>query len=961
MFIYFDTRKISARLAHPLTEWIQEKQELVATLNGDILKQPLALKQSVIAVALTIAAGSSLVPVFAFAQQAQASASTTASATDGQPITKVYVTGSNIRRINAETASPVQVITRDEMVRGGATSLTEVLKGISANVGGISEDRTGGFSAGASSLNLRGIGSQATLMLINGRRLAPYAQPEFQTTFVDLNSIPVGAVERIEVLKDGASAIYGSEAIAGVVNIIMRDSFEGVEIGGSVGKSSRGDGQQVRSTLSAGFGSLVDKHFNAYATLDVRQRKPMFLNKRDDYLGTQDWRQWGYRDARTLYTYPGNLYWTDKATRKRVVRTLDGNCPADRLVPASQVLASSTGNACVFDDLADGDINAGGKTDRIGLTSRATWQINANTTAFGELIAHQNKARITGLYHWVAGQTGQPTGALPITSPQYPQDLIGPDGKTLAGGDGTVRVRASLKDLPGQGQDNKTDFARYLAGLKGTAGNWDWETAAMASTSKVESHGTSGLLFTPFTEAYNSGQFIFGNSAGNADLMKSIMADSVDGFKSSLYQIDAKVSGELFTLPAGAVGIAAGVEARHEKLTTSPDPLSVEGELYHRAQSPAGYTNSRTIKSVYAEMTVPILKSVEAQLAVRHDRYSDYGSSTTPKVGVKWSITPRYVLRGTYAEGFRAPTLVENSTDVRHAFWNGFRDPARCNATFTLGCDANSAYDSGANPALAPETAKSYTLGLAMEPTSWLVATVDAWRIRRDNEIDTYDLTRVLEDPARYANDPAAVVVRDPLTDADRAAGATAGEITLLKMLLTNVAVTDVRGVDVDLRGRFNLGEYGRLEPRLQLAYMHSYKAAPSPDDAQIEYIGTRGTPRMQATFGLAWKKAAWQLSADAVYVGHMAPVDDYTVDCVYETEGFPGLCERKIPSFTVVNLGGSYKGLFGMKDLKLGFAIQNAFDRKPPFNPYSGLGFYQPLHNPMGRYFQLSADYSFK
>jgi iron complex outermembrane receptor protein len=930
------------------------------------LKQPLVLKKSVIAVALTIAAGSSLVPAFVQAQEAPVSASP-ASATantdaEGKPIAKVYVTGSNIRRINAETASPVQVISRDEMVRGGATSLTEVLKGISSNVGGINEDRTNGFSAGASSLNLRGIGSQATLMLINGRRLAPYAQPEFQTTFVDLNSVPIGAVERIEVLKDGASAIYGSEAIAGVVNIIMRDSFQGVEIGGSAGQSSRRDGRQLRSTLSAGFGSLVDNHFNAYATLDVRQRKPMFLSNRDDYISTQNWTQWGYRDNRSLYTYPGNIYWTDKKTGKFVARSLDGNCPASRQVPASvQFGAGTEGTVCVFDDLADGDYNSGGKTDRIGLTSRATWQINSNVTAFSEVIAHQNKARVTGLYHWVAGQNGQPTGALPITSPQYPQDLIGPDGKTLAGGNGTVRVRASLKDLPGQGQDNTTDFARYLAGVKGTFGNWDWETAAMASTSKVESHNTSGLLTTPFVTAYNSGKFIFGNTAGNSTLLNSIMTDSVDGFKSALYQIDGKVSGELFNLPAGAVGIAAGVEARREKLTTSPDPRSVEGELYHLAQSPPGYTNSRTIKSVYAEMTVPLLKSVEAQLALRHDRYSDYGTSTTPKIGMKWTVTPQIVVRGTYAEGFRAPTLVENSSDVRHAFLNGFKDPARCNATFKDGCSTSSAYDSGANPALAPETAKSYTLGLAVEPTSWLVATLDAWRIRRDNEIGTYDLTRVLEDPTRYANNPAAQIVRDPLTAEDKALGATAGEITLVKLLLTNVAVTDVRGIDLDLRGKFNMGEWGRLEPRLQVAYMSSYKNAPSPEDAQIEYIGTRGTPRVQATFGVAWKKAAWQLSADAVMVGHMAPVGDFTTTCVYETEGYGDLCKRDIPSFTVFNLGGSYKGLLGMKDLKLGFAIQNAFDRKPPFNPSSGLGFYQSLHNPMGRYFQVSADYSFK
>jgi iron complex outermembrane receptor protein len=551
---------------------------------------------------------------------------------------------------------------------------------------------------------------------------------------------------------------------------------------------------------------------------------------------------------------------------------------------------------------------------------------------------------------------------LPITHPQYPKDLIDPvTGKTLAGGNGTVRVRASLKDFPGQGQENTTDFTRTLVGIKGSLGSWDWESAALASVSKVSSLNTSAILATPFINAYKNGTFIFGNSTGNAGLYSSITTDAIDSFKSTLYQVDAKLNGELFNLPAGAVGVATGVELRRESLSTAPDPRSVAGELYHLAQSPPGFENSRSIASVYAEMTVPVLKSLEAQLAVRHDHYSDYGNSTTPKVGVKWSITPRYVVRGTYAEGFRAPTLVENSTDVRHAFV-GFNDPLRCNATFKIGCSSSSAYDSGANPALAPETAKSYTLGLAMEPTDWLFATVDAWRIRRDNEISTYDLNRVLADPVRYANNPAAVVVRNPLTASDAAAGAKAGEVTLIKLLLTNVAVTDVRGIDVELKGKFNFGEYGRVEPRLQVAYMSSYKNAPSPEDEQIEYIGTRGTPKFQATFGVAWKKATWQLSADAVYVGNMASVGDFSVECVYKTQGYPALCDNGLASFTVVNLGGSYTGFMGNKNLKLGFAVQNAFDRKPPFNPYSSaLGFYQPLHSSMGRYFQVSADYSFK
>ena len=920
-------------------------------------------KTSVVLVrlALGVIAGTSLLTQVVHAQEAsmgsQAAPAKTAGEAEISPVQKVYVTGSNVRRIALETASPVQVITREELTRGGATSLNEVLRTISANVGGIDENRTNGFSAGAAGLNLRGFGSQATLTLINGRRLAPYAQPEFQTTFVDLNSIPVGAVERIEILKDGASAIYGSEAMAGVVNIILRDSFEGLELGGSLGQSSRSDGEQKRATISFGKGSLVKDHFNAYATIDVRQRKPMYMSNRDDYLSTQDLRAYGYKDRRSLYTYPGNLYWTDKTSGTFVSQTMDKNCPADRLVPADTVLnAGALGKACVFDDFKDSSYNVAGKSDRVGITSRLTWQPTASTTVFSELMYNRNKAVVTGNLHFVAGQNNEIIPALPITHPQYPKELIGPDGKTLAGGNGTVRVRAKLRDFPGQGQDNTTDFGRYLVGVKGDFKNWDWETAALYTNSKVSSRNTAAILTTPFLNAYKNGTFIFGGGDANKALYDSITTSSVNVFKSSLAQVDGKISGELFTLPAGAVGLAIGTEFRRESLDTNPDPQAVAGEIYHQAQLPPGFSNSRNISSIYAEATVPLLKTVEAQLAVRHDHYSDYGNSTTPKVGLKWSATPAFMVRGTYAEGFRAPTLVENSTDVRNAF-TSFRDPFRCNAQYKLGCSTSSAYQSGANPELKPETAKSYTLGLAWEPSSSFLATVDLWQIKRINEIGTYDLSKVLADPSRYAGDPAVSIVRDPLSDADRKAGAMAGEVTNIKMLLTNVAVTKIRGVDLKLTGRMNMGEYGTLQPTLNVSHMQSYLNAPSPTDDLIEYAGTRGTPSVQANLGLSWKKAAYTLSADTVFIGKMASVGDRTQDCVLATEGFPELC-KGIPSFTVVNLGGSYSGF---KNTKLSFAIQNAFDRKPPFHPNDSANYYSPLHSAMGRYFQITADYSFK
>lgn len=920
-----------------------------------MLKEKLSVAS--VRLAVGIIAGTSLLSGAAQAQDQKPAAPL--STEKAAPVQKVFVTGSNIRRISVETASPVQVITKEEITRGGATSLTEALRNISSNVGGIDENRVGGFSAGASGLNLRGIGSQATLLLINGRRLAPYAQPEFQTTFVDLNSVPVGAVERIEILKDGASAIYGSEAMAGVVNIILRNSFEGLEASGSYGQSSRSDGEQTRATLSFGKGNLATDRFNAYATLDVRSRDPMLIKKRDDYLSTTDWTKYGYKDARNLYTYPGNIYWTDPRTNTFVARSL-GACPEGRTVPASvQFGAGAQGTVCVFDDFKDSNYNSAPETDRIGLTSRLTWQPTATTTVWSEIMFNQNKSSISGFPHFVAGQNGQTTPALPITHPQYPKDLIDPvTGRTLVGGNGTVRVRASLTDFPGQGQDNTTNFGRYLVGAKGVVGSYDWETALLSTSSTVKSKRTAGILNTPFLNAYKSGTYLFGGPNSPA-LYDSLLTDSASSFKSGVTQLDGKLTGELFNLPAGAVGIAVGAEVRRESLETNPDALAVAGEIFHTATAPPGFSNSRRVTSLFTEATVPVLKSVEAQLAVRYDRYSDYGNSTTPKVGLKWTAMPTLVFRGTYAEGFRAPTLVENSTDVRQAFIS-FRDPERCNARYTVGCNDSSPYSSGANPNLGPETAKSFTLGTVWEPASWLYTSVDLWRIQRINEIGTYDLSKVLANPARYAGDPAVKIVRDPLTAADAALGATAGEVTSITSLLTNVSLTDIRGVDLEVRGKFNMGEYGIFEPRFTGQYTHSYKNAPSPTDSLIEYAGTRGTPRAQANLGLGWRKAAWTASADIAMVGHMSSKDDYTEECVLATEGYPGLCNG-VPSFTTVNLGASYRGLFGLKDMRVSVAVQNAFDRMPPFVPYSGLGYYRPLHNPMGRYFQLTVDYRFK
>lgn len=878
---------------------------------------------------------------------------------EGSPekLKRVTITGSNIKRINAETASPVQIITREEMARSGATSLNEVLRQATSNVGGVSDSRTNGFSAGAAGLDLRGIGSNATLLLINGRRVSPYAQPEFTSTFGDLNSIPFGAVDRVEILKDGASAIYGSEAIAGVVNVILRDSYEGKGVSVSAGGAQAGDGTNKHASVMYGVGSLVDDLFNAYVNLDIRQKKPEYMKNRPEYIGTTDWRPWGYKDARSTYGFPGNLYWRDA----KLIGTAKplADCPKDRQSPATSVYgpkSNAVGIFCLFDSLKDGDFNSGGNSDRIGLTAHASWQLNPDTLVYTDLMRNENKAKVTGSANFFAGN-GLDMPALPITHPQYPRELIGPDGKTLAGGSGLVRVASTLNDFPGIGQDNTTVFDRYLIGTKFSLGNFDFDTALLRSSSTVDSYATGVLKKDALLDAYLSGTLQFGGPS-NAALYDSLRTTAANHFDASVTSWDLKASGELVSLPAGRVASSLGLEYRQESLNIIPDEQSVAGNLYHLAQASPGYKNQRNVTSAFGELAVPIVAGLEAQLALRHDRYSDYGSSTTPKIGMRWNVNPHFLVRGTMAEGFRAPTLVENSTDVRNAYLV-VQDPARCNENFSDGCNWQSPYVSGSNPDLKPEKSKSATVGFVWEPSDNFNISVDLWNIVRINEISSLDVNNVLQNPDRYVGSSVARVDRAPLTVADQAAGATAGEITKLTFLYTNVSQTNVKGIDLDLRGKMNFGEYGLFKPRLSVTYTDSYKRAPTQEDSLVEFIGTKDQPKIIGDLGITWEKGPWMVSSNMHYIGGTDMRGDFSVPCTYEAEGYPDLC-ADIPSFVTFNLGLEYKGF---RDWVIRGAIENLFNKLPPFVPdsSSGLGFDPYLTSARGRYFALTAEYTFR
>lgn len=271
-------------------------------------------------------------------------------------------------------------------------------------------------------------------------------------------------------------------------------------------------------------------------------------------------------------------------------------------------------------------------------------------------------------------------------------------------------------------------------------------------------------------------------------------------------------------------------------------------------------------------------------------------------------------------------------------------------------------YATGGNPALQPEKSKSYTLGLVWEAHKNLDLSLDLWEITRRNEIKTLDLDTVLQSPARYAGNSAVSIVRKPLSAADAAAGATAGELSDITLLYANIAETRVRGVDLTINHRLNAGEYGKIANTLQLSYNHSYVTTPAPGADAVDYAGSRRQPRLFANFGNSWKKGPWSVSADVNYVGHQSAKEYSAQECEFAKNGYPALC-GDIASFTTVDLGIKYTGL--IKNLTLNANIRNAFDRKPPFapDPISGysVAAITSLHSTMGRYFYISADYKFK
>lgn len=886
---------------------------------------------------------------------AAAIVATGAFAQDTQRVERIEVTGSNIKRIDAEGPLPVVIIKREDIQNSGKTTVNELLSTLTVVSGGSFSEATGAgntFAPGTAAVSLRGLGANTTLVLLNGRRVANYGFAQnINENFVDLNSIPVSAIERIEVLKDGASAIYGSDAIAGVINVILRKDFRGVEVSASYGDSKDGGGSETRAAIAAGYGNLARDRFNVMGTIDYYKRDKINSQQRD-FSRSPDQRVRGAGrgglDFRSPTGNPG--YWTGGAGN---VNTPFANCPADRVVSAASLGVGGGGNVCAYDFAPDNDLIP--DTERIGAFGALTFQLSPNWTLFGEVMFNRNETNTSaaptpGAFS-AAGHPDRPAGST-FTTVAYRWVEAGRRLNTL-----------------------ESETTRIVAGVKGTAAGWDLEAAANFGRSDTVNTGFNYIIQERAVEAFagtlagfTGRRYSVLNPASNpAGMLDAIKISPVRKGLSKVEGADIKANRELFALGGGNAAIALGYEFRKENIADDPDPrvaLTNPNRVTVTGSGGTAVRGGRDLNSVYAELSLPFFKGLETQVAVRNDRYSDFGNATTPKFSLSWRPNSTFLARGGYAEGFRAPSLAELYLGESTSFpsvadtprCNDYRaglgatDPrtvAVCGATGTgVAAQVRSIFLGNKN--LSPEKSKSFSLGFVIEPNRDLSLGVDYYNIEHKNRILAPTAGFILANEALFPG----AVIRGPRTADDIAANArgalrgVSGDLQpgIIRTFF-NASEQKTSGIDVDLRTTFSLGGLGKVEIVNAYTYVIELKRQLNPGQPLVELVDTYEFPRWRHTMSAAWSRGSWGVTAAVNTIAGFA--DFRTV----------GGVEQRIGNFMTIDAQVRYTGF---KNLTLAIGGLNITNNKPPFSNENWYGYTASVHNPRGAYYYGSLRYKF-
>lgn len=979
--------------------------------------------------ALAVSVGSAAIAFNAFAQQPPAPAS--------EKIEKIEVTGSLIKRVDTDTPSSVQIITAADIKNSGYATVEDLMRSLSAvDASSLQDGAASGFVGGLATISLRGFGSQGTLILINGRRIAPVAAVDInfgRGTLLSVNTIPKEAIERIEILKDGASALYGSDAMAGVINYVLKKDYQGVEVGASYGANDKGAGVTKNASLTFGFGDLATQRFNVFGGLQVSRRDAVMHAELKDRGNLDQYNEYR-RTAGFLERFTPDSVASPIASYYRVPTslagstTLDGRTVANNSVFGVNYLGTFAGcpdeltvgkgvstrlpnflagtaslrvGQCRF-KLDDAD-EAIAKQDRVSASARASFALSNELTAYADVMAARTKTTEKNIPRAMTTTLVSSANPVAVTWPLLSGTFLNQNGLILPIGhpdnptNGTasperVQLIYRFTDVP-FGSLNELKTMRFTTGLQGYVGNWDFDTALLYSRQDNSNVEQGRLRKSLLDASIAAGTYRF-TQPNNAAAIASVSSDAVNDGEATVVALDARASRELFALPGGNAAIALGGEVRRETLTSTPSDLYKTGDFIGLVAN--GADGSRNSQAVFAEIRLPVLKVLELQGAVRHERYSDFGNSTTGKFGFKYDVVPAALaIRGTAATGFRAPSISQISDSFLLSFHSSQErrifDSLRCDssnpaapvsrANPVVNRDCNVLNFAGipagtvapgnlptiisANRNLKPETSRSYTLGAIVAPTKNIDLAVDGWYFRRNEEIR---VQRGIDIMDAYNANPAAnadVLIRDPNPATWLPGIANSGPILLALRRFGNFKYTETAGFDYDFNLRFPASDLGKFSLNVNGTVTRYFDQQVLASLPAQKLVGTSAAdvPKHKSSATLRWSKdntSAWLRYNETSDLDRGVT----TTTCLTSTSAGNtflrdnGYCY--VGAERTVDLGGAYTGF---KNLTLSFAVLNLFEdygrsiEVPSTFTYWDNG----TSGQLGRRFNLNVDYRFK
>lgn len=871
---------------------------------------------------------------------------------------EVIVTGSSIKRSANEGSLPVQVFEQQEIVRTGATSVTDFLQQLPAMQGFTSvSESVGGSGGGITTASLHDVGEQYTLVLLNGRRVAP----SDSGTTIDLNSIPLAAIQRVEVLTDGASAIYGADAIAGVVNFILKQGESPLELSARMSRPQHPGGAQVNVAMSKGFGDLAADGYSAFFALSYDKLNSIKASQREFaktgiLSGRQGNLNYDFFNGSSRSVPPNVDVYGPSADAGVWGTDSDGNAldgfsfspyyAATGSCPSSRVAHVLVGDQCYIDYTST--IEIAPEVERKGVYGTGKLALGASGwNAFAD-IAYTDVSTLSSIAPYPAEFSLSTSSSLYST---YIEPYLTPDQDAAVRAGGGVNVKYRLYDMGNRLDEYVTKALHFVTGLEGQAAGWDMTGAITVSNQSQHENYLGGWpLASSFNALMDSGTFDpFSEAPLSASEQAALKGTEYNGnYKKVMIRMlgfEANAQRKMFELPGGSFVASFGGEYRRNSYQETPSSVAANAEILFDDPQPA-FDLSRDNMGVYTELLAPVLPTVELTAAARYDAvsgtddeatdtsYGDTESATTFKIGAKWQPVRSFAVRSSYGTGFRVATMKEiGQPKVDFGVTGGSFDCPFSPSYDPLGyiaagyvCPDSLQYEvfKSGNANLRPEKSTQWNLGVILKPVDRLTIELNYWSVNVRDAVDSVSESLILNNAAKYL---------DLYTTKYKSSNGR----TYVAILDTpiNIGRKENAGIDWDFSYAHPVS-FGTITGRISGTHLtKSRYTVPGTDDQWTSSLNKYGVDDkvafrdvIHASVGLAHSGFEHTLSSN--WRNGYTDVTYTADDCVFTNDA--GDCVEgalHVPSYMTVDWMTSWT----FEHVTLGFSVRNLFDKSPPLS----------------------------